>query len=72
MELGVNSDPEVLRTACVEAFEQALGPLEVGVLTAEDRAGADERVRNHQRDSGCVPPGYARREPQDSPSPTDR
>jgi lipoate-protein ligase A len=57
MELGVNSDPEVLRTACVEAFERVLGALEIGVLTAEDRAGADERVRNHQRDSGSVPAG---------------
>jgi lipoate-protein ligase A len=61
MELGVNSAPEVLRTACVEAFERVLGSLEAGVLTAEDRAGADERVRNHRRDSGFVPPGYARR-----------
>ena len=61
MELGVNSDPEVLLTACVEAFERVLGSLEAGVLTAEDRAGADERVRNHRRDSGFVPPGYARR-----------
>jgi lipoate-protein ligase A len=61
MELGVNSAPEVLQAACVEAFEQALGSLEVGVLTAEDLAEADERVRSHQRDSGFAPPGYARR-----------
>jgi len=61
MELGVNSDPEVLQTACVEAFEQALGSLEVGVLSAEDRAAADKRARNHPRDLGFVPPGDARR-----------
>jgi lipoate-protein ligase A len=58
MELGVNSDPEVLRTACVEAFEQVLGVLEVGELTAEDRAGVAERVCSHRRDSGFAPPGY--------------
>jgi lipoate-protein ligase A len=58
MELGVNSDPEVLRTACVEAFERALGALEVGELTAEDRAGAAERVCSHRCDSGSAPPGY--------------
>jgi len=61
MELGVNSAPEVLQAACVEAFEQALGPLEVGVLTAEELEAADERVRDHRRNSGFVPPGYARR-----------
>jgi lipoate-protein ligase A len=58
MELGVNSGPEVLRTACVEAFERALGALEVGELTAEDRAGAAERVCSHRCDSGSAPPGY--------------
>jgi lipoate-protein ligase A len=56
LELGVDPAPEVLQAACVKAFEQALGPLEVGVLTTEDRAGADERVRNHRRDSGFVQP----------------
>jgi lipoate-protein ligase A len=57
-ELGANADPEALRKAFEEAFEQALGGLEVGVLSAEDRARAAERVRNHQRDSGFAPPGY--------------
>jgi lipoate-protein ligase A len=60
-ELDANSDPAVLQTACVGAFEQALGRLEVGDLTAEERAGAAERARNHQRDSGFAPPGDARR-----------
>jgi lipoate-protein ligase A len=58
-ELGANAGPEALRKACEEAFEQALGGLEVGVLSAEDRARAAERVRNHQRDPGFAPPGYA-------------
>jgi lipoate-protein ligase A len=57
-ELGVDSTPEVLRVACIEAFERTLGRLEVGDLTAEERAGADERVRNHERDSGSAPSGY--------------
>jgi lipoate-protein ligase A len=60
-ELGANSDPEVLRVACVEAFAQALGGLEVGALTAEDRAEADERVHDRRRDSGSVPPAAAQR-----------
>jgi lipoate-protein ligase A len=60
-ELGANSDPEVLQAACVEAFAQALGGLEVGALTAEDRAGADERVHHHRRDSGFAPPRCAQR-----------
>ena len=60
-ELGANPEPEVLRAACVEAFEQALGGLEVGALSAADRARADERVRMHRRDSGFAPPGYAQR-----------
>jgi lipoate-protein ligase A len=58
LELGANSDPEVLLAACVEAFEQVLGALEVGALSAEDRVGADERARNHQRDSGFAAPAY--------------
>jgi len=57
-ELGANSDPETLRAACVDAFEHALGGLEVGELTVEERAEADERVRNHRSDSGFAPPGY--------------
>jgi lipoate-protein ligase A len=61
MELGVNSAPEALQAACVEAFEQALGPLEVGALSAAERAEADQRVGNHRCDSGLVPPGYAPR-----------
>ena len=60
-ELGADSDPRVLREACVEAFSQTLGELEVGALTAEERARAEERVRNHGRDSGFAPPSYARR-----------
>jgi lipoate-protein ligase A len=58
-ELGADSDPRILRAACVEAFSHALGELEVGALTAEDRARAEERVRKHGRDSGFAPPGYA-------------
>ncbi len=58
-ELGAESAPEVLQVACIEAFEQALGRLEAGELTAEERAGADERVRNQRRDSGFAPSGYA-------------
>ena len=71
MELGANSDPEVLRAACVEAFEQALGVLEVGALTAEDRAGP----MNASETTGAIRDLHRRvtpREPQDSPSPTDR
>ena len=60
-ELGANSDPEALRAACVEAFDQALGGLEVGALAPEDRARADERVLEHRRDSGFAPSGYAQR-----------
>ncbi len=60
-ELGANSAPEALQAACVEAFEQVLAGLEVGELSAEERAEADERVRNHRRDSGFVPPGYVQR-----------
>ena len=60
-ELGANSDPGVLRAACVEAFEEALRGLEAGGLTAEERAQADERVRNHRRDSGFASPGYTQR-----------
>jgi lipoate-protein ligase A len=59
LELGVDPAPELLQAACVEAFQHALGPLEAGVLTAEDRAGADERVRSHGHDLGFAPPGYA-------------
>ena len=44
-ELSANSAPEALQAACVEAFERAVGGLEAGELTAEERAGADERVR---------------------------
>jgi lipoate-protein ligase A len=58
-ELSANSAPEVLQAACVEAFERALGGLEAGELTAEECAGADERVRNQRRDSGFAPSGYA-------------
>ena len=58
-ELGADCAPEVLQAACVEAFERALGQLEVGDLSTEERAGADERVRNHRRDSGSAPSGYA-------------
>lgn len=58
-ELGANSDPEVLRVACAEAFEPVLGGLEAGELTAEERAGADDRVRSHRRQSGFAAPGYA-------------
>jgi lipoate-protein ligase A len=71
-ELGADSNPEALRAACVAAFETALGGLELGELSAEERAGADARVRNHQRDSGFAPSGDLPREPQESPSPTDR
>jgi len=70
-ELGVNSDPGVLQAACVEAFEQALGGLEVSALSAEDRAAADERVRNYRCDSKFAAPGGPSA-PQDNPSPTDR
>jgi len=59
MELGADSDPEVLRSACVEAFERALGALEAGVLSAEERAGADEHVRIYRSGSGFASPGYA-------------
>ncbi|MBW2692702.1 MAG: hypothetical protein JRE57_08715 [Deltaproteobacteria bacterium] len=58
-ELGIDSAPEALQSACVEAFEHALGGFEAGELTAEERAGADERVRNQRRDSGFAPSGYA-------------
>ena len=58
-ELGANSDPGVLQAACVEAFERVLGGLEVAALSAEDRAGADERVRNHSLDSGFGAPSDA-------------
>lgn len=58
-ELGANSDPEILQAACIEAFERPLGALEVGELTAEERAGADERVQNHRRDSEFAPSGCA-------------
>ncbi|MBW2543451.1 MAG: lipoate--protein ligase family protein [Deltaproteobacteria bacterium] len=71
-ELGVDSAPEALQVVCVEAFGRALGGLEAGELTAEERAGADERVRNQRRDSGFAPSGYTPRQPQESPSPTDR
>jgi len=60
-ELGADSDPAVLRAACVEAFAQAVGGLEVGALTAEDRARADERVQNHRRDSDFAPSRHAQR-----------
>lgn len=71
-ELGADSDPEVLQKACVAAFERALGALEIGELSAAERAGADERVRNHRCDSGFAPSGHTPRESQESPSPTDR
>ena len=58
-ELGADCTPEVLQVACIEAFERALGRLAVADLSAEERAGADERVRNHERDSGSAPSGYA-------------
>ena len=58
-ELGVDSAPETLQAACIEVFEQALGGLEAGELTAEERAGADERARNQRRDSGFAPSDYA-------------
>ncbi|MCH8890275.1 MAG: lipoate--protein ligase family protein [Myxococcales bacterium] len=60
-ELGANPDPGVLRAACVEAFEEALRGLEAGELTAEERAEADARVRDHRRDSRFAPLGYAQR-----------
>ncbi len=60
-ELGANPDPEALRATCVEAFGHALGGLEVGALTAEDRAWVDERVHNHRLDSGFAPPRAAQR-----------
>jgi lipoate-protein ligase A len=60
-ELGANPDPGVLRAACVEAFEEAFRGLEAGELTAEERAEADARVRDHRRDSRFAPLGYAQR-----------
>jgi lipoate-protein ligase A len=60
-ELGAISDPDVLRAACVEAFEQALGGLEVAALSAEDRAAADERVDYHRHDSEFAAPSDAQR-----------
>jgi lipoate-protein ligase A len=65
-ELGADSVPEVLQAACIEAFERALGGLDVGELTAEECGGAEERLRNHRCDSGFAPPGdvqTASREP---------
>ncbi len=52
VELGVNSDPDVLRAACVDAFEEVLQGLEAGELTAEERAEAAERTHHHRRGSG--------------------
>jgi lipoate-protein ligase A len=60
-ELGAISDPDVLRAACVEAFEQALGGLEVAALSAEDRAAADERVDYHRHDLEFAAPSDAQR-----------
>jgi len=56
MELGADPDPEILLAACAEAFEPVLGGLEVAALSAEERADADERVRNHRSDQRFVAP----------------
>jgi len=71
-ELGATSQPESVRAVCVAAFEAALGGLERSELSVEERAEADERVRQHRRDSQSAPSGYKPRLPQESPSPTDR
>jgi len=71
-ELGVASQPELVQAACVAAFEAALGGLERAELTDAERAAAEERVRQHRRDSQFAPSGYKPRESQESPSPTDR
>jgi lipoate-protein ligase A len=60
VELGAKADSETLQAACIEAFERALGGLDGGELTAEERAGADERMRNHRCDCGFAPPGFVR------------
>jgi len=71
-ELEATSEPAAVRAACVAAFEAALGGLERAELSDAERAAADERVREHRRNSQSAPSGYKAREPQESPSPTDR
>jgi len=60
-ELGANANPDTLREACMAAFERALGRLEIGELSAAERAQALARVQNHRRDVAFAPLGGAHR-----------